>query len=177
MCRREQFTVVIGSPPVYGSIIFELALQLCFIYWTFLCTSQETHWYSLSFSWLDFVFSEVVSIITTRYSVFNHCCFNLVNTFMYILRPKHLQIQVTHGTHTCSIAVRQKHRQKNNKILFFFLFFYEWPFFSTFLLKCEYGSNHNCRWLTCKVFKWTISNTHFYSYYTIILKNVFHQWL
>lgn len=86
-----------------GYIIFELALQLFFIHWTFfLCTSQKTHWYSLSFSWLYIggsFFPQVCFHHCNRLLCLYHCCFILVNTSMYIPRPKHLQIQVTHGTH------------------------------------------------------------------------------
>lgn len=44
-------------------------------------------------------FYSVISSITSGYSVFMSWFAHPANTLMYILRPKHLQIQVTHGEH------------------------------------------------------------------------------
>lgn len=104
MRRREQFTEVIGSPPVLwlhniwaGSAVVLHSLNF------FFCAQARKHtgtvWVFLDFT-LGFFFPQVCFYHCNRLLLcLYHCCFILVNTSMYIPRPKHLQIQVTHGTH------------------------------------------------------------------------------
>lgn len=83
--------------------------------------SQKTHWSGWRFdSFLQcrFIF-QLLPSVTSSVSTFNSCHVTVV---MYIPRPKHLQIQVTHG----------KHLQYSSDENLLFLFFYEWPFFLYF---------------------------------------------
>lgn len=89
----------------YGSIIFELALQLFFIQWTFFVHKPENtlvqfeFFFTLHWGSPPFLPPSVFPPLQLAIPCLYHCCFIPVNTSMYIPRPKHLRIQVTHGTH------------------------------------------------------------------------------
>ena len=162
-CKREQFIVVTGYPPALWVHMFELALNSWFlliwiwgIWIQFVWASERTHWYGWFFLFLFFSYSVVfffqyVASITIGFSVFILWLAHLCEHINVYTKAKTF---ADSGNTWQTFVEWQYNTKKNKKKLF--LFFMSGLFFSTFLLKCEYCSNHYCHWLV------HMANTHFY---------------